>query len=143
MCNVVRDSGPGETPVMGGSRPPRNPQKAPPPAPFGISAATPKPSAANTCGAPGVLPETSSPAALGPQQEDTAEDQVNTLTRDSHGRARGAGTGDWHLTTLPAAVTPKAAPGGCRRGKDRCTEKLLGWLLQSHHKQTHPNPSSR
>ena len=119
MCNVVRDSGPGETPVMGGSRPPRNPQKAPPPAPFGISAATPKPSAANTCGAPGVLPETSSPAALGPQQEDTAEDQVNTLTRDSDGRARGAGTGDRHLTTLQQQSPrklPLAAAGGERTG---------------------------
>ena len=101
---------------------------------------TPKPSAATTCGAPGGFPETSSPAALGPRQEDTAEDQVNTLTRDSDGQARGAGTGDRHLTTLPTAVTPKDAPGGCRRGKNRCTERLLGWLLQSHHKQTHLDP---
>lgn len=62
MCNVVRDSGPGETPVTGRELAPQNLPRALPPAPFGVSAATPKPSAANACGAPGGFPETSSPA---------------------------------------------------------------------------------
>lgn len=129
MCNTVRDSGPGETPVTGRELAPQNLPRALPPRHSVSQLRLQSP--------PGPMRVERQVAFLRPVpwQEGRAEGQVSTLKQDLGGQAPDHSACSRH---------PESGPWGLQGGKVRVHLGTAGLAAaqSSNHEQTRSDPSS-